>query len=179
MGIKMFEQFNNLRTNNAKLKTLVAIGGNDDGSDKYSQMANNPVGRQFFVNSTIEEYPAMSARDSERRKVGKSADKQAFIDLLRELRTAFQPHEYLLTAGVSVDVSIVDRAYNVPEMNKYLDFINVMAFDMHGSWEHKTGHVAPLYAGDNDNETQTVQYVIDYWLRLGAQPDKLTKDFDI
>jgi GH18 family chitinase len=34
---------------------------------------------------------------------------------------------------------------------RYLDFINIMAYDLHGSWESVTGHNAPLYAGPNDD----------------------------
>jgi len=32
----------------------------------------------------------------------------------------------------------------------YLDFINVMTYDMHGSWDDVTGENAPLYAGPAD-----------------------------
>ncbi|CAG2168417.1 unnamed protein product [Oppiella nova] len=162
---KMYKHFNDLRQRNPHLKTLVAIGGWNEGSTKYSQMANNPGARKIFVDSVVKEYPA--------ERGGQDQDKQAFIDLLHELHTAFQPHGYLLTAAVSAGKAIVDRAYNVPEMNKYLDFINVMTYDMHGSWEQKTGHNAPLHAGEGDDKTLTVEYAINYWLGLGAHPNKL------
>ncbi len=34
--------------------------------------------------------------------------------------------------------------------NRYLDFINVMTYDFHGTWEHVTGHHSPLYKGSQD-----------------------------
>lgn len=33
---------------------------------------------------------------------------------------------------------------------RYLDFINVMTYDFHGSWEGVTGHNSPLFKGAND-----------------------------
>jgi len=35
--------------------------------------------------------------------------------------------------------------YDVPEISKYLDMINVMTYDFHGQWERQVGHNAPLY----------------------------------
>lgn len=34
--------------------------------------------------------------------------------------------------------------YDVPEISKYLDFINVMTYDFHGKWETQVGHNSPL-----------------------------------
>lgn len=34
--------------------------------------------------------------------------------------------------------------------NRYLDFINVMTYDFHGTWETVTGHHSPLYNGSHD-----------------------------
>jgi GH18 family chitinase len=33
---------------------------------------------------------------------------------------------------------------------RYLDFINVMTYDLHGSWDGVTGENSPLYAGTAD-----------------------------
>jgi len=35
--------------------------------------------------------------------------------------------------------------YDVVEISKYLDFINVMTYDFHGQWERQVGHNSPLY----------------------------------
>jgi len=39
---------------------------------------------------------------------------------------------------------------------RYLDFINVMSYDMHGSWDSVTGHNAPLYAGSTSDGLSVV-----------------------
>lgn len=36
-------------------------------------------------------------------------------------------------------------SYDVPEISKYLDFINVMTYDFHGQWERQVGHNSPLF----------------------------------
>ena len=81
----------------------------------------------------------MKAKGDADRKPGDPTDKEHDIALLRELHQAFQPHGFILTTAVSAGKTVIDRAYDVPEMNKYIDFINLMTYDFHGGWENKTG----------------------------------------
>lgn len=67
----------------------------------------------------------------------------------QELRAAFPP-TLLLSAAVSPARNTIDRSYDVPALSATLDFINVMAYDYHGAWEMKTGHVAPLLFREGD-----------------------------
>lgn len=47
--------------------------------------------------------------------------------------------------------SFVSRlGYDVPLLSDTLDWISVMAYDYHGQWDKKTGHVAPMYSHPND-----------------------------
>lgn len=55
--------------------------------------------------------------------------------LFRELKTAFQPYGYELTAAVAAGKDKIDAGYDVPEISKYLDAIHLMSYDLHGSWE--------------------------------------------
>ncbi len=50
----MFRRWNNLRSLNPHLTTLIAIGGWNEGSDKYSIMASSPASRRTFVNSVVQ-----------------------------------------------------------------------------------------------------------------------------
>lgn len=42
--------------------------------------------------------------------------------------------------------------YDVPTLTANLDWIALMAYDYHGQWEKKTGHVAPMYAHEDDDD---------------------------
>lgn len=61
----------------------------------------------------------------------------------------------------------------MPSVNQYVDFINVMAYDMHGSWESGVDHHAPLYSRPWDTTTLTVDLGINYWISKGMAPSKI------
>lgn len=81
------------------------------------------------------------------------SDKAAFSLWVRELGEALTPRGLLLSAAVSASKTVIDAGYDVPVMAKYMDWIAVMAYDYHGQWDKKTGHVAPLYEHPDDDVT--------------------------
>ena len=54
---------------------------------------------------------------------------------------------------------VIDAAYDVPSIARDLDWIAVMSYDYHGSWNKKTGHVSPMY-DHPDNRYDTYNTVI-------------------
>ena len=68
----------------------------------------------------------------------------------------------LLTAAVAAGGETVKKAYQVKKLAKILDFINLMAYDLHGSWDPTTGHHTALEGPSGD--TLTVSYAVQYWL---------------
>ncbi|XP_022662425.1 chitinase-3-like protein 1 [Varroa destructor] len=183
-GRGAFERFTtNLKAKNPRLKTIIAIGGWNEGSIKYSAMAESPSSRKIFVDSVVEfckkynfdgldmdwEYPASRG--------GKSKDKQNFLALLRELKDAFKQDNLLLTAAVSAGKHFIDPAYDIPGISKYLDLINIMAYDFHGGWETKAGHHAPMFSRPEepaDERILNLNYSVNYWISQGACPKKIT-----
>lgn len=79
----------------------------------------------------------------------------------------------LITAAVPVGPENIKNGYDVPNFVKYLDFINVMAYDFHGQWESKTGHNSPLYASSSDKSKLSVDDALKLWVQLGAPKKKL------
>uniref|UniRef100_W8B3L3 Acidic mammalian chitinase n=1 Tax=Ceratitis capitata TaxID=7213 RepID=W8B3L3_CERCA len=177
-------KFNALKLQNPSLKTIAAVGGWNEGSRNFSIVANDPERRQRFVRSAVQfiqrhgfdgldmdwEYP------NQRHNLTFD-DKNNFVTLLRELKEGFKPFQYILTAAVGASPATASISYNITEISKYLDIINVMAYDIHGTWESVTGYNAPLYAGPNDTTEASRQLnldaIIKYWLAQGAPREKL------
>ena len=135
----------------------LAIGGwNDSQGDKYSRLVNNPDARKKFIDHALRfiekynfdgldldwEYPKCWQVDCNK---GPNTDKPAFAQWVKELKEAFKPKGYLLSAAVSPAKKVADAGYDVPTISKYLDWIAIMAYDYHGHWDKKTGHVAPMF----------------------------------
>jgi chitinase len=96
---------------------------------------------------------------------------------LRDLRAAFTPKGWLLTSAVSAGRATIDLAYDIPEINRLCDFVNLMGYDMHGAWLNNTGHNAPLFGKTGEPEDErmlNVDYVVNYWISSGGSPSKLT-----
>ncbi|XP_060532351.1 probable chitinase 10 [Cylas formicarius] len=179
-----FQSINALKQVNPNFKTLLAVGGWNEGSAKYSAMAADPIKRANFINTALSwvlkygfdgfdldwEYPA-------RRDSSNAADKENFVTLIKELRTVFDKNGLLLTAAVSATPSSVDISYDVPSLSKNLDFINVMLYDFFGSWDTTTGHNAPLNGSTRYVGTEYAEYsvvtAIEGWLSRGADPQKI------
>ncbi|CAF0791621.1 unnamed protein product [Brachionus calyciflorus] len=169
----MYKRTIDLKKKNKDLKVLIAVGGWNHGSLPFSNMVSDESKRKKFVAKTVEflkrigfdgldldwEYPAN--RDSEDRP----DDRIYFTLLCKELNAAFKPHNLILTAAVAAGEKYINSAYELTEIHKYLDFINIMAYDLHGAWDNTTGHNAPLYAHEFDRDkTLNVDYAVKLWM---------------
>ncbi|XP_069998755.1 probable chitinase 2 [Penaeus vannamei] len=179
---RALERFVNLKSLNPRLKVLIAIGGWTEGSTKYSAMAMSRASRKKFIDSAIAfiqhhrldgldldwEYPA--------NRGGAPEDKENFVYLVKELREAFRPYGWMLTAAVAAGKSTIDTAYDIDDLANSLDFLHIMAYDYHGKWDRRTGHNAPLYSREDEPEEEkmlNVASTLKVYLDEGAPPEKL------
>lgn len=80
------------------------------------------------------------------RKIETHPNKNIFCWMYgdQEMRAEFNKAGLLLTAAVGASLVTINKAYDIPTISQYLDFIHVMGYDYHGSWDALTGHNAPL-----------------------------------
>ena len=109
-----------------------------------------------------------------------AGEKQTFTLLLKTIReTLDRAGEedgtyYQLTAAVGASVTTINNI-ETDKYHKYLDFINIMSYDLHGAWENKTNHQSPLYSnpGIDDPYKLTIENAVTLLKQAGVPASKI------
>jgi len=190
-----YRRFVALKDKNPDFVPMISIGGWNAGSKKFSEMAADPAKRQIFLDSIIPfvqeygfegvdldwEYPG--SRDT----IDEDGDKENFSVLVKMMAELLHEHNLLFTAALSPGANTIENAYDIPEISKHLDYLNVMTYDYHGWWENNshpyTGHNAPLYGREEEDGEESPGYLfsvfdtLKIWLDAGAPPEKTLMGF--
>ncbi|CAO2599600.1 Oviduct-specific glycoprotein [Lemmus lemmus] len=184
----LYPELNKLKERNRALKTLLSVGGWNFGTSRFTSMLSTIASREEFIDSVISFlrtygfdgldlfflYPGLRGSPVN--------DRWNFLLLIEELQFAFEKEalltqrpRLLLSAAVSGVPYIIQRSYDVRFLGRRLDFISVLSYDLHGSWEKFTGHNSPLFSLPEDSKSSA--YAMNYWRNLGAPADKLLMGF--
>ncbi len=169
-------QLRRLKNINPQLKILISIGG-WTWSGGFSDAVLDDVGRKKFTASAIDylirhdldgldfdwEYPGLPGNDNTYRP----EDKENFVLMLKSVRLALDSlgdlrDKYYLSTIASGGFQDYLDVNDLAEGQKYLDFINIMAYDFIGEWSDTTGHHTNLYTnqpGGRSAENAVLQHV--------------------
>ncbi|KAI8423708.1 hypothetical protein MSG28_012739 [Choristoneura fumiferana] len=181
-GRDNFGAFNALKEKNANLKTILAVGGWNEGSAKYSTML---LTHGFDGLDVDWEYP--SQRDSTHG----SADVNNFSVLLKELREEFDKNGLMITVAVAAVKQSASRSYDIATMSQFSEnyilhelvksFRRCETFliEIQQTWDYPFSCCLKkyeLWEGDENlskDDVYSVDVTLDYWLSQGCPPSKL------
>ncbi|XP_064455676.1 endochitinase-like [Ornithodoros turicata] len=157
---RRYKEFANIKNKFLLVKAMVSVGGWEHGAGSLSNVARTPQGRHSFAKNVVKflrehkldgvdidwRFPAYGDRG------GSPEDKGNYVELLKELSRMFRGRGLVLTATVPITPFFLDDGYNVEEMVKHVDWLNVIGFDLRGRWNGRTGVHSPLYGKALDTD---------------------------
>ncbi len=183
------KKLNNLKKANVNLKTLISVGG-WTWSGKYSDAALTDASRTKFAESCVEfivkydldgididwEYPVSGGLSANKRRTD---DKRNFTLLLQKIREKLDERgkqdgkHYLLSIAGGCGYDYVNNV-ELENIYKYIDYANIMTYDIHAVWDKYTDFCAPLYTNNKSPETKwSVSSAINLWLSTGFPAEKI------
>ncbi|MCG5211907.1 glycoside hydrolase family 18 protein [Streptosporangium soli] len=192
-------QLRELKAKHPGLKALVSLGG-WTLSKHFSDAVLTPEARTRLAASCVElwlkgelpglpagagagvfdgidldwEWPGSAGNDG---NVIRPEDKQNFTLFVEELRRQMDAFDSrsVLSAFLPAAAAKIDAGFEVPRVFRALDFATVQGYDLHGSWESRTGHNGNLLTDRRDpNEVRfSVDQTVRDFLSRGAPKRKI------
>jgi chitinase len=162
------------------LKIMISLGG-WGGCETCSAVFETEAQRQTFANTTAAllqqnnidgidldwEYPAIEGYPGHRYS---PTDKQNFTALVKALRNAMAPG-MLLTFAAGGFEDYLHQSIEWDNVIPYIDFVNLMTYDLVSGFSKVTGHHTPLK--DYRSGQQSTQKCVDILIKKGVPKEKL------
>ncbi|MDF2158326.1 glycoside hydrolase family 18 protein [Algoriphagus sp. CAU 1675] len=180
-----FLMLNQLKERNPDLKILVSIGGwtrskgfSDAVLTSESIKKLTDSGVDFLIKYQLDgldfdwEYPGLPGDNNPFRP----EDKENFVSMLKSFRAALdslgQLHgKHYLTTIASGGFRNYLEVNDMAEAQKYLDFVNIMAYDFYTAGDLVTGHHANLFP--NGAKGRSAQTTVEEHMEFGVPAEKL------
>ncbi|MEY4594057.1 MAG: hypothetical protein RIQ47_467 [Bacteroidota bacterium] len=162
------------------LKVMLSLGG-WGGCENCSPVFSTENGRREFVASVKAisdyfgtdgidldwEYPVVKGFPGHRYA---EEDKKSFTLLVKELRESCgKDFQISFAAGGFTD--FVNRSIDWPEVDRYVDFINIMSYDLVHGYSTISGHHTPLYS--TPEQVESTDHAVQLLLKKGVPASKL------
>jgi len=79
----------------------------------------------------------------------------------------------IVTAAVAAGKWTVDDAYDIPKVSAALDFVHLMSYDLHGSWENTVGHHSQFVAPSGEDVAFGTEFAVNLWINGGCPASKV------
>ncbi|CAG9817205.1 unnamed protein product [Phaedon cochleariae] len=175
--IGLYHRVADMKLKNPNLKILFSVGGSAVTDYNLFRRLVGAVGRTlgflgsagYFINTY--KFDGLNIDwDSP-----KEAEKERLNVFLERVREDFDKHGWLLTASVRPDFS--GTGYDIPKMNKLLDWVTVKSYDLYDPDTTYTGIHNALSASSKDNEDEkahrNMHAIANNWLAAGLSKEKL------
>ncbi|GAB3888023.1 glycoside hydrolase family 18 protein [Spirosoma agri] len=190
--VENLAKLNALKADNKNLKILISIGG-WGGCKYFSDAALTEASRRKFAASAVDllkknkldgvdidwEYPDQPGDNN----IFRPADKQNYTLLFKALREQLDKqgrqdkragaNHYLLTTATGVDTAFVNHT-ELGKAQKYLDYVNIMTYDIYHGNDKVTGHHSNLYQSKKGNQSRNSSADgVDGHIKAGVPANKI------
>ena len=184
--MKHMDVLRSIKGEHPELNIILSVGGWSAGG--FSEAASSEKGRSTMANSAVRiltdfpfdgidldwEYPCYGEAGIQ----SSPDDKKNFTLLLKTMRDALDRkgvqdgRHYLLTIAAGADQYYVDGT-EMKQVQQYLDFVQVMTYDMRGGFQILTGHHTNLYTSSGDLFRISTESSINMFVQAGVPREKI------
>jgi len=169
-----------MKQKNPDLKVLLSLGG-WGGCEPCSDAFATKEGRKTFAESVKEistffnsdgidldwEYPTVNGYPGLKFS---PTDKDAFTALVKELRSTLGKEKVISFAAGGFQ-SYLDSAVNWKKVMRYVDYVNLMSYDLVSGYATTTGHHTALYS--NPKQKESTDNAVQFLIKNGVKPGKI------
>jgi chitinase len=172
-----------LKKRNRNLKILLSIGGWTYSSN-FAQPASTEQGRRTFATSAVHLLKdlGLDGLDVDWEYPKDDAQSNDLVKLLRATRNALDEYSQTLPDRPHFELTIASPAgpsncqwLKLREMDQFLDFWNMMAYDFAGSWDSNAGHQANIFPSQHNPASTpfSIDFAVNYYIQHGVHPSKI------